>query len=124
MKRFLSAFLALALAFSAFAQVPPGVMTLANNVTATGAQSPLKSISGGKTYQVTGATTAGAGSAVAAVQCGNNGTNWDTLGTITLTLSTTSSSDSFVSIDRCMFVRVNLTTLTGTGASVSATMGY
>jgi hypothetical protein len=124
MKRTIALLAALVLSCVALAQGQIGVLQLATNVTATGAQAPFPGISGGKTYQMTGATTAGAGSAVAAVQCSGDGSNWDTLGTITLVLATTSSSDSFASLDRCRWVRLNVTTLTGTGAAVAATMGY
>lgn len=125
MKRpILAAALALAAVFAAFGQVPSGVMTLFSNATTAVAQSPFSSISGTKTYQATGATTAGAGTAAVAIQCSGNGTNWDTLGTISLVLSTTTTSDSFVSVDRCKFVRGNVTGISGTGAAVSATMGF
>jgi hypothetical protein len=76
-----------------------------------------------KTYQAAGVTTAGAGSCVMLVQGSNDQTNYDTIGTISLTLSTTSSSDSFTSADRYIWVRGNPTTLTGTGGSCILTMG-
>jgi hypothetical protein len=96
---------ALALAGAASAQGVIGMITLITTQIATGAGSPMPGISGAKTYQATGATTAGAGSATVVVQGSNDGSNWDTIGTITLTLSTTSSSDSFYSLDRYRYGR-------------------
>lgn len=92
--------------------------------TATGAGATIDGIGAAKTYQVTGATSSGSGSATVSIQCSNDGSNWDTLGTITLTLSTTSSSNSFASDDRCNKVRGNVTALSGPGASVSVVAGY
>lgn len=78
-----------------------------------------------KTYQANGTTTAGSGAATILVQGSNdNGANWDTIGTITLTLGTTTASDSFTSNDRYTHVRGNVTALSGTGASVNLHMGY
>lgn len=97
--------------------------TLLPNATATGAGPAIPAPQGRKQYQVGGATTAGAGSAVVAIQGSNNGTDWDTLGTVTLTLATTVSSDGFGSDDTYVFLRANVTTLTGTGANVHASVG-
>ncbi|MFA6046776.1 MAG: hypothetical protein WC718_17475, partial [Phycisphaerales bacterium] len=69
--------------------------------------------------------SAGAGAATILVQgTNNNGASWDTIGTITLTLGTTRTSDSFTSSDRYVAVRGNVTAISGTGASVNLTMGY
>ena len=124
MKRFLIAAALAVATVCAMGQAPAGVMTLFSNITAAAAQTPFAGISGTKTYQASGATTAGAGAAAVAIQCSGNGTNWDTLGTISLTLGTVTVSDSFVSVDRCRYVRGNVTSISGTGAAVSATMGF
>lgn len=128
MKRMLSFVLAALLAASALAQPAVNTMTILSGATATGVAAGVPStfpgVSGTKTYQASGATTAGAGASAILVQCSGNGDNWDTLGTITLTLSTTTSSDSFVSTDRCKFIRANVSSISGTGASVSVTVGY
>lgn len=76
-----------------------------------------------KTYQAAGTTTAGAGSCVMSVEGTNDNTNYDVIGTITLTLGVTSTSDSFTSADKYSWVRGNPTTLTGTGASCTLIMG-
>lgn len=92
--------------------------------TTTGANSPLPGWAGTKTYQANGTTTAGAGTATILVQGSNDRTNWDTIGTLSLTLATATSSDSFASSDRYAYVRGNVSALTGTGASVNLNMGF
>jgi len=97
--------------------------TLLSGVTSTGAGTGFNNQSGVKTYQAYGKTTAGSGSAVVAVQGSADGQSWDTIGTITLTLSTTMSSDAFSSDDRYPLVRGNVTTLSGTNATVTLKAG-
>jgi hypothetical protein len=92
--------------------------------TATGAGTQEPGVRGYKTFQADGTTSSGAGAATVVVQGSNNGTNWDTIGTISLTLATTTSSDSFTSSDRYTLVRGNVTAISGTGASVNLSMGY
>lgn len=123
MKRILGILLALALA-PAVAQKTVTAYTLMSAATTVAAGDTKQGVGDAKTYQASGTTSSGAGSATIAVQCSNNGTNWDTVGTITLTLSTTTSSDSFASADRCAYVRGNVTAISGTGASVNLHMGY
>ena len=48
---------------------------------------------------------------------------FEDVGTITLTLGTSSTSDGFAALAAWGFVRCNVTTLTGTGATVSVSMG-
>jgi hypothetical protein len=103
---------------------PSDMVVVLTAATATGEGSAVRGVSFGKTYQADGTTSAGAGTAIIAVQGSNNGTNWDTIGTITLTLATTTSSDSFTSEDHYKYIRGNVTTLSGTDASVNLTMGY
>lgn len=98
--------------------------TLLSAVIATGAGTQYQGKSGVKTFQAKGTTTAGAGSATIKVQGSLNGTDWDDLGTITLTLATTTSSGSFTSDDRYSLIRGNVTTISGTNAAVSLYMGY
>jgi len=77
-----------------------------------------------RSFQATGVTTAGAGSATVKIQVSNDETAWLDLGTITLTLSTSAASDGFSTIAPWAFVRANLTAISGTGASVTVSMGY
>lgn len=94
-----------------------------SGATATGAGTAVVLPARTKTYQAAGTTTAGSGSATVQVQCTLDGSNWDVLGTITLTLSTTSSSNSFASDDRCAQHRVNVSAISGTGAAVTVKAG-
>lgn len=97
---------------------------LLSAVTVTGAGTGQALNKNSKTFQAVGTTTAGSGSVTVAVQCSLDGTNYDTIGTITLTLSTSASSNSFTSADRCNLHRGNVTAISGTGASVSVYAGY
>lgn len=100
------------------------VKTLLSAVTATGAGNAVTGPAGYKTFQARGTTSAGAGDATIVVQGSNDdGVSWDTVGTITLTLATTSSSDSFTDASRYGSYRGNVTALSGTTATVSLFMG-
>lgn len=101
------------------------VDTLLSNVTATGAGGEL-ALNGARpcVLQASGYTTAGSGSAQVLVQGTNDGTNWETIGTITLTLDTTTTSDSFVIDAPWGAVRGYVSSISGTGATVSLTMGH
>lgn len=103
--------------------------TLLSNKTATGAGDSTPPIqdnaqsSSNRTAQVVGTTTAGAGAAAVNIEVSNDGSNWLVAGTVTLTLSTTSTSDGFVIDAAWLFVRANVTSISGTGAAVSAYLG-
>lgn len=97
--------------------------TLLNGVTATGAGTSVNHYDSRCTFQAAGTTTAGAGAATILVQVSNDNTNWLTAGTITLTLSTTSSTDGFILDAKWVYIRGNITAISGTGASVSLVMG-
>jgi hypothetical protein len=99
--------------------------TLLSAAIATGAGTAVSGRAGVKTFQAWGTTSAGAGAATIQVQgSANEGATWDVIGTITLTLGTTATSDSFTSDDRYTTVRGNVTAISGTGASVNLAMGY
>lgn len=74
-----------------------------------------------RTYQAT-VTGTGAVTATVIVEGCNNNADWFTLGTITLS-GTTSASDGFIGTAAWSNVRARLTAITGTGAAVSAQMG-
>lgn len=113
-----------ALTLCAAAGLASAQSSMLSAATGTGAGSAVTpTYQGVKTFQAVGSTSAGAGSVSVAVQCSVDGTNWVTLGTITLTLSSTASSDAFTSNDRCRQVRGNVTAISGTGAAVSLFMG-
>ena len=96
-------------------------------VIATGAGDAVDGVNVTKTYFASGFTTAGSGAAVVVVEGSMDGVSWDTIGTITLTLSATPSaganSDSFTSHDRYRLVRGNVSSISGTNAQVSLAMG-
>ncbi len=96
-------------------------ITLLNAVTTTGAGSnsqPIKDAP--KTYQaiVTGTGTVGA---TVVVEVSNDGTNFLTLGTITLS-GTTKASDGFASQATWNYCRGNVTSITA-GNAVTLLMG-
>lgn len=88
----------------------------------TGTDGAVASVGAAKTYQASGATSSGTGSATIQVEGSNDTNNWDVIGTITLTLGTSGDSDSFTSDDRYAQVRGNVTAISGTGASVDLVM--
>ena len=98
------------------------IATLLNGVTSTGAGSAASPVVGAhRTYQATVAGT-GAVTATVVVEVSLNGTNFITLGTITLS-GTTSASDGFTSEAQWDYVRGNVTAISGTSAAVTLTMG-
>ncbi len=100
-------------------------VTILNAATATGAGSQFGVPEAEKTFHVSGFTTAGAGSATVKIQVSNDLTKpWVDLATVTLTLGTTPVSDGFATQSSWLWVRANVTALSGTGASVSASLGY
>jgi hypothetical protein len=93
--------------------------------TSVAAGATCTGVSKTKTYQGYGTTSSGSGAATIQVQGSNNeGRTWETIGTISLTLATTESSDSFTSDDRYMKLRGNVTAISGTGASVGLIVAY
>jgi hypothetical protein len=100
--------------------------SMLSGATTVAAGAAVNGISGMKTYQAGGTTSAGAGAATIVVQGSNDDAqeNWDDIGTISLTLGTTTTSDSFWSDDRYCVLRGNVTAISGTGASVNLMMGF
>lgn len=97
-------------------------VTLLNAVTTTGAGTGVgPSVSLNRTFQ---ATVSGTGTVTATVniEVSNDNTNYLTLGTITLS-GTTSASDGFASQAVWTYVRGNVTAISGTGATVTSLMG-
>jgi hypothetical protein len=75
------------------------------------------------TYQAIGSTTAGAGSCTVSIEVSNNGINWLTFATITLTLGTTATTDGVVLDAPWSYARAKLTAITGTNAKVTVLQG-
>ena len=76
-----------------------------------------------RTFQATGQTTSGSGGAVVYVEVSNDNANWILMGSITLTLGTTTTTDGFSSLASWTYTRGKLYSITGTGASVNLYMG-
>jgi len=93
------------------------------NVTSTGAGSAFPLWGSKHSFQMFGTTSAGVGSAVVNVEVSNNASNWEVAGTITLTLGTSSTSDGFAKNAAWRWARGNVTTLSGTGATISLIVG-
>lgn len=96
---------------------------LLSSVIATGAGASVNHYDSRCTFQASGTTSAGAGAATIVVQVSNDNTNWLTAGTISLTLSTTSTTDGFVLDAKWVYIRGNVTAISGTNATVSLVMG-
>ena len=90
---------------------------------ATGAGTAIYKSSPYSTFQAYGTTSAGAGAATILIQGSNDKTNWVTIGTISLTLSTSSSTDAFANQSTFKWVRSNVSAISGTDATVSVIMG-
>lgn len=101
-----------------------GVLPLLSSVTTTGASSQQEPFHTNRSFEAYGATSAGAGAATIKIQVRNSeDADWKDLGTITLTLSTTTSGDGFVTSAAWRYVRANVTAISGTDATVSVNMG-
>jgi hypothetical protein len=103
-------------------------MILINNAAATGAGTSqnvqtLRIPQDNRTFQATGQTSASTGAARVDVEVSNDNTNWVLMGSITLTLGTTTTTDGFVSSANWTWVRGNVFSISGTGAKVSLLMG-
>lgn len=73
-------------------------------------------------FQASGNTSASTGAATVLIEVSNDGVNYLTLGTITLTLGTSATSDGFAVINTWEYYRANLSAISGTGATVSVYM--
>lgn len=124
MRKLIVAFLLTFVAFSATAQVS-NVETLQSAVTTavTGSTFQVKGWPELRAVQVYGTTSAGSGAAEVAVQGSNDGTVWETLGTVTLTLGTAVTSGSFVSQAPWPYVRSKVNSISGTNAQVTVKVG-
>jgi hypothetical protein len=73
-------------------------------------------------FQAVGNTSADSGAATVLIQVSNDGTNFITLGTITLTLGTSATSDGFAVANTWEYYRANLSAVSGTNATVTVYM--
>lgn len=121
-KIFLSLILSIGMAVAA------SDLDILSAATGTGAGSGFKPRGPKRAFVCHGTTSAGAGAATIKIQYSQDGTNWDLLGTIDLTLATTVATGSpgiagFSSDAPWKLVRANVTAISGTGASVTCKMG-
>ena len=99
------------------------VTTMLSAVIATGVSPRFFTSGQHMSFQAFGQTSAGAGSSTIDPEASLDGTNFFSLGTITLTLSTTTSSDGFAITAPYRFLRANVTAISGTDATVTVLMG-
>ncbi len=92
-------------------------------VIVTGASAAFVPVSNLRTFQAAGTTSAGAGAATVVISGSNDGVNFITIGTITLVLATSSSSDGFASDAAWKYVNANVTAISGTNATVTVYLG-
>ena len=98
--------------------------TIVSAATATGVQTYRRKPAPATVFQVILSGT-GAVSATVLFEVSLDGTNWVTPGMATVTLSgTTSVTDGFASNAPWRYVRPNITTISGTGATITILMGY
>lgn len=103
-------------------------VTMLSDAVATGAGEAMNFNGAKCAFQAHGATSAGAGAATIKIEgCNISASSadalWLTLGTITLTLSTTQATDGFVIDAPWKFIRANVTAISGTDATVSVYAG-
>jgi hypothetical protein len=96
--------------------------------TTTVASSAHKPITVPRTFQAFGETSAGAGASTIVIEVSDienpaTDADWILMGTITLTLGTTRTTDGFVSNAAWRNVRARITAISGTNATVSVRMG-
>jgi hypothetical protein len=73
-------------------------------------------------FQAVGSTSASTGAATILIQVSNDGVNYITMGTITLVLGTSATSDGFAVANSYEYYRANLSAISGTGAKVTVYM--
>ena len=87
---------------------------------ATGSGGPVKNDGAQQTFQATLSNTT-TPAATVQIQVSNDGNQWLTLGTITL--SGANATDGFLASTSWDKVRANVTAISGTSATVTVTMG-
>lgn len=99
------------------------VQQLMTAKTTTGASSIAAGFGPDCTIQMKGRTTSGAGAAAANIEVSNDEVSWVVGGSISLTLGTTDTTDGVHIQASWPFVRLNVTSISGTGASVDGYLG-
>lgn len=96
---------------------------LLDAVIATGAGASKQPSGPRMAFQADGVTSAGAGAVDVDVEASLDGVAWVVLGTISLVLSTILATDGFASDAPWKFIRGNVTSISGTDATVTLRMG-
>jgi expansin (peptidoglycan-binding protein) len=97
--------------------------TLLSNVIATGASASVNLYSSRFTLQSSGTVTANSGAATILCEVSNDNVNWTSLGNVSLTLGTVSTNNTITVDAKFVWVRANVTAISGTNATVSVIMG-
>lgn len=112
----------------AIAQMQQGyratMIPIVTDATTTGSKTAVRNVNVPKTYEFYGSTSSGTGTAVIGIEGSNALTSWVTVGTTTLTLGTVTTSVGLASTDRWTWLRAFVTSISGTGAKVSADLSY
>ena len=98
----------------------PKVHTLLSDVIVNGSSPSVTPIGAKTTFQCSGETSAGAGTATVTIQGSLDNTNWSTVDTLSLTLGTTTTMDHGSDVGPWPYMRATLSSLTGTDATVRA----
>lgn len=102
----------------------PSVVVILNAATTTATGDTHEPWGDTTTFHASGTTASGSGSATILIEVSNNTSSaWITMGTITLTLGTTATADGLSKIVPWKFARARVSAISGTGASVTVTMG-
>ena len=99
-------------------------VTVLSAATSTGAGSAFLDMPPEKSCQGYGTTSVGTGASVILIQVSNDGTNWATAGTITLTLGTSATNDGFAMNATWKELRANVSSISGTNASVNVICSF
>lgn len=95
-------------------------VTILIGATSTGAGTSSSMTVGGRVaVEARGTTSSGTGAAVIEIQVSSDNSAWQTAGTINLDLGTAQVSDRFAMDASWPYVRANVKSISGTGASVS-----
>jgi hypothetical protein len=101
----------------------PAVTTLLDGVLVIGAGTASSMYGGRCTFQGIANGSSGAFSAVITVEVSNDNANWELLGTMTLAGTATTADSTGLSSDApWAFVRGNVTSISGTGATATLLM--
>lgn len=76
-----------------------------------------------RSFQLVGTVASGAGAVSVDIEASNDGVNFQVIGTISLALSSTAACDGFASNAAWLNVRANVTSISGTTATVDLFMG-